>query len=95
MATSKKASAAPKKKLHPETIAFFRRLRHPEDKARNEREIREQSLAGPRKPGKPRDPRIQALMDREGISRQAAWYRLHRATGRPIGRPRKSSDRAM
>lgn len=90
MSYAKKAAADAKKKLHPETIAFFRRLRHPEDRARNEREILAQSLAGPRKPGKPRDPRIQSLMDREGISRQAAWYRLHRATGRPPGRPRKA-----
>jgi hypothetical protein len=93
MAYAKKAPATTKKKLRPETIAFFRRLRHPEDKARNEREILAQSLAGPRKPGKPGDPRIQALMDREGISRQAAWYRIHRATGRPPGRPRKDAQR--
>lgn len=90
MPYTKKASTNPKKKLRPETIAFFRRLRHPKDKARNEREILVQSLAGPRRPGKPRDPRIRALMDREGISRQAAWYRIHRATGRPPGRPRKA-----
>lgn len=90
MPRANKVLANPKKKLHPETLAFFRRLRHPEDKARNEREILAQSLAGPRKPGKPRDPRIQALMDGEGITRQAAWYRIHRATGRPPGRPRKT-----
>jgi hypothetical protein len=93
MPSAKKALASPKKKLRPETIAFFRRLRHPEDKERNAREILAQSLAGPRRPGKPRNPRIQALMDREGITRQAAWYRIHRATGRPAGRPRKSAAR--
>jgi len=74
-----------KHKVRPETLAFFRRMRHPGDKERNQREILEQSLAGPRKGGKPRDPEIQALMEREGISRQAAWYRLRRATGRPTG----------
>lgn len=44
--------------------------------------------------GKPRDPAIRALMESEGISRQAAWYRLRRATGRPAGRPRKKATSA-
>jgi hypothetical protein len=81
----KKKSLKSKNKMRPETLAFFRRMHHPEEKERNEREILQQSLAGPRRGGKPRDPEIQALMEREGISRQAAWYRLRRATGRPSG----------
>jgi hypothetical protein len=32
---------------------------------------------------------VAELADCEGIWRQAAWYRLRRATGRPAGRPRK------
>lgn len=89
-----KPPVKPKKKLFPETIAFFRRLRHPEDRERNEREVLEQRRKGPRKGGKPRNPEIRAIMEAEGISRQAAWYRLRRATGRPVGRPRKKSKNA-
>ena len=81
----KNKSPKSKRDVRPETLAFFRRMHHPEDKERNQREILQQSLAGPRKGGKPRDPEIQAIMEREGISRQAAWYRLRRATGRPTG----------
>lgn len=87
----KNKSAVKKKKLFPETIAFFRQLKHPENKGQNEREILEQRLKGPRRGGKPRDPQIRAIMESEGISRQAAWYRLRRATGRPPGRPAKKS----
>jgi len=32
---------------------------------------------------------VDALAKREGISRQAAWYRLRRSTGKPPGRPHK------
>lgn len=86
-----KPAVKKKKNLFPETIAFFRRLKHPEDKEQNEKEVLEQRLKGPRRGGKPRDPAIRALMESEGISRQAAWYRLRRATGRPSGRPRKKA----
>ena len=87
----KKKKPKKKPKYSERTLAFFRRMRHPEDKERNEREIREERLQGPRKGGKPPDPEIRALMLSEGISRQAAWYRLRRATGRPTGRPRKNA----
>lgn len=30
------------------------------------------------------------LAEREGITRQAAWWRLNRSTGKPKGRPRKT-----
>ena len=40
-------------------------------------------------PGRPPSA-VAELAKREGITRQAAWYRLNRATGRPRGRPRKS-----
>jgi len=40
------------------------------------------------KGGRPRGE-VGELALREGITRQAAWYRLRRATGRPKGRPRK------
>jgi hypothetical protein len=44
---------------------------------------------GSNAPGRPPSD-VAELAEREGISRQAAWYRLRRATGRPAGRPRKS-----
>ena len=39
--------------------------------------------------GRPPDPEIKKLMEEEGLSRQAAWYRLRKAGGikRPVGRP--------
>lgn len=74
-----KPAVKSKRKLFPETIAFFRRLKHPEDKERNEKEILEQRRKGPRKGGKPRNPEIRAIMEAEGISRQAAQK------GRPRG----------
>ena len=40
-----------------------------------------------RPPGRPRTE-VSELAEREGISRQAAWWRLRKSTGRPRGRPR-------
>ena len=34
---------------------------------------------------------VAALAKAEGISRQAAWYRLRKATGKPRGRPKKEA----
>ena len=44
--------------------------------------------------GRPRSE-VSKLAEREGISRQAAWFRLRRATGKPRGRPpgRKTTER--
>jgi len=41
--------------------------------------------------GRPKG-KVSELAEREGISRQAAWWRLHRSTGRPKGRPRKAKS---
>jgi hypothetical protein len=38
--------------------------------------------------GRPRDPRIDELVQAEGITRKAAWFRLRQATGGLRGRPR-------
>lgn len=95
MKEKKKTAATTKRpKLSERTTAFLRRMKHPEDKVRNAREMIAEMLAGPRKQGKPQDPEIRALMEREGLSRQAAWYRLRKATGRRPGRPRKKGKAA-
>jgi|ERR1051326_8427866 len=41
-----------------------------------------------RKPGE-----VGKLAEREGISRQAAWFRLRRASGKPPGRPLGSKQK--
>lgn len=50
---------------------------------------RREQLINSRNPHRPND--VQALAIKEGISRQCAWNRLRRNTGRPTGRPRKSA----
>jgi len=39
---------------------------------------------------KARRTEVAELAEREGISRQAAWWRLRKSTGKPRGRPRKT-----
>lgn len=47
---------------------------------------------GANPPGRP-PGEVAALAEREGISRQLAWYRLNKRTGKPPGRPKKKVTR--
>ena len=74
--------------LHPEVVKYL--------KARNRKGGRALLKKYGRKHfvemGRKKRGKVAELAEREGISRQAAWYRIHRATGKPNGRPRKGQS---
>jgi predicted DNA-binding protein (UPF0251 family) len=81
--------ARKKKKYSALTLAFFEMMRNPGNKELAAKEAHERMLARQRKPGRPPDPEIRAIVEREGISRQAAWYRVRHGKGKVASRPAK------
>jgi hypothetical protein len=92
-ARKKKAKSKPakkkKKKYSALTLAFFEMIRNPGNKELAAKEAHERMLARQRKPGRPPDPEIRAIVEQEGISRQAAWYRVRHGKGKVSSRPAK------